>query len=261
MKKARVAVIMFPGNNCEVETREVLRLIGCESEILRWNEDPKIISSYDGYVLPGGWSYEDRVRAGVIASKNTIMNLIKERAAAGMPVLGICNGAQVLIESGLVPGITGGVDMALAPNSNPRLEGFYCTWVNLRVCKRKENAFNKYFEDGQVVQMPIAHAEGRFTTIDKHIAHALEEQGLIAFVYCDNEGDASEEFPVNPNGSMMNIAALTNKEGNIMAIMPHPERASFNRQVPGFQGALQESSSGFTPIKIFESMRDYILEK
>lgn len=261
MSKPKVAVILFPGLNCEIETRDVLRFVGCESDIIRWNEDPSIVNSYDGYVIPGGWSYEDRVRAGVIASKNKIMIEIAKRVKDGAPVLGICNGAQILVETGLAPGITGKPDIALAPNKNPRINGYYCTWVYLKVRKDKETAFNKFFEDGQVLRIPIAHAEGRFTTKDAHILHEIEKKGLISFQYCDDEGDVSDEFPINPNGSTYGIAALTNVQGNVMAMMPHPERASFNRQVPGFVGTMEQAEKGFDPIKIFESMRDYILER
>ena len=258
MKKSRIAVIQFPGLNCEDETRKVLQDCGMAADIIRWTADHEALDSYDGFVIPGGWSYEDRIRAGVLASKNPLLIEIKRRCAKGAPVLGICNGAQVLVEAGLVPGLSEEGDVALAPNKNPVIRGYYCTWTWVRVRKGKETAFNRRFKEGQVFQIPIAHAEGRFTAEDPAVFTLLERKGHIALQYCDPQGRIIDAFPVNPNGTMLNIAALTNGEGTALAIMPHPERASYRRQVPGFAGDFKAGESAAPARAIFESMRDYL---
>ena len=120
----KIAVILFPGNNCENETARAVESVGMQADIVRWNE-PKHLKEYDGYILPGGWAYEDRIRAGAIAAQDPIIKVIKEEAKSGKVVLGICNGAQILIEAGIIPGLKDKVQMALAPNINPFVSGFY----------------------------------------------------------------------------------------------------------------------------------------
>ncbi len=254
-----VAVIMFPGNNCEEETARACRAAGMQADILRWNTKEDL-GSYDGFVLPGGWSYEDRIRAGVIASKDSVMKTIKKEAAKGKPVLGICNGAQVLIESGLVPGIKDKLQMALASNINPFVSGFYCTWVRIKSTSDKgRSAFTRMTEKSDAIMIPIAHAEGRFTTKEQGLMERLEDSGQLIFRYCDSDGCVSTDFPVNPNGSVMSVAGICNPEGNVLAMMPHPERASWNGQVPGFEArSFKDMSSPGPGMCIFMSMADYI---
>jgi len=255
----KIAVILFPGTNCENETKLVCEKAGMEADIVRWN-DHKNLSDYDGYILPGGWSYEDRIRAGAIASKDSVMDIIKAEAKKGKPVLGICNGCQVLIETGMVPGLdVEKVEMALAHNINPKISGFYCTWINLVDCSKRENAFNLKIQTGDVIPMPIAHGEGRFATNDKELLQKLIDNDQIMFKYCDSEGTADKEFPINPNGSLYNIAGITNKEGNVLAMMPHPERAAWQKQLPGFEAeSYGEMEKPALALKIFESMKEYI---
>lgn len=257
--KGNVAVIMFPGNNCEEETARACRSAGMSADILRWNTKEDL-SSYDGFVLPGGWSYEDRIRAGVIASKDSVMNAIKKEAKKGKPVLGICNGAQVLVESGMVPGVKDELQMALASNINPFVSGFYCTWVRIKnVSARSRCVFTRNIEKGDVMRIPIAHAEGRFTTREAGLVKRLEDSGQVIFKYCDSDGDVARGFPENPNGSVSSIAGICNPEGNVLAIMPHPERASWNSQVPGFKGRSFDDMRAPGPCRgIFVSMADYI---
>ena len=124
--------MQFPGSNCEAETRDALRAVGAEPEIVRWNVPLETWERFEGFVLPGGFSYEDRVRAGAIAAKHAVLDAVAAAADAGRPVLGICNGAQVLVEAGLVPGIEPGhVEVALAANAAPEWHGYYCDWVHL----------------------------------------------------------------------------------------------------------------------------------
>jgi phosphoribosylformylglycinamidine synthase len=160
------------------------------------------------------------------------MDKVSELARGGKPVLGICNGAQVLVESGLIPGIHWEkVDLALAPNVMADREGYYCNWIHLR----KETSgclwTGGYF-DGEVIPVPIAHAEGRFVTEDEDVLAAMLVNKQVALRYCDASGAIVDSFPVNPNGSVENIAGVCNREGNVLAMMPHPERATWLRQVP-----------------------------
>ena len=230
--KARAAVIQFPGVNCEYETAAAVRSIGLEAGVFRWNEEPALLDDCVGIILPGGFSYQDRIRAGVVAAKDRIMDKVAELARGGRPVLGICNGAQVLVESGLIPGIHWEkVDLALAPNVMADREGYYCNWVYLR--KEKSGCLwtNAYFE-GEIIPIPIAHAEGRFVTEDAGVLAEMKRNDQIALRYCDAAGAVVSSFPVNPNGSVENIAGVSNSEGNVLAMMPHPERSTWLRQVP-----------------------------
>ncbi|RKZ08252.1 phosphoribosylformylglycinamidine synthase [bacterium] len=228
----KVAVIQFPGVNCEYETARAIRTVGLEVGLFRWNEDPAVLDDAVAIVLPGGFSYQDRIRAGVVAAKDRVMDKVSELAAAGMPVLGICNGAQVLVESGFVPGLQWeSVELALAPNIMEDRSGYYCRWVYSRL-EETRTAWTGSFSEGAVIPIPIAHAEGRFVTENEKVLKAMKENGQIVLRYCDSTGVVDGSFPANPNGSMDNIAAACNREGNVVAMMPHPERATWLRQVP-----------------------------
>jgi phosphoribosylformylglycinamidine synthase len=232
--RVRIAVIQFPGVNCEYETARLLEECGMSAPLVRWNQDPDTLAAFDGYVLPGGFSYQDRVRAGAVASRDPVIEAVATGAALGKPVLGICNGAQVLVESGLVTGLADGRSMVgLAPNRMTGRSGYYCRWVFMKVDKSgRETAFTSRFEQGAIVPVPMAHGEGRFTARDPETFALLDEAGQIPFRYCHEDGSPAEGFPDNPNGALADAAALTNEQGNVMAIMPHPERAAWLRQVP-----------------------------
>jgi len=254
--KFKIAVILFPGTNCENETKYVLEKVGFTADIIRWNMDPKIIESYDGYLLPGGWSYEDRIRAGVIAAKGNIIKILTEQDKKGKPILGICNGCQILVESGLVPNLEiEKVEFALAPNHNPKVSGFYCTWVTVK--KKADCAFTKTVSNDPI-NMPIAHAEGRFVTTNKDVLEQLNQNGQIVFTYTDSSGKEIKDFPVNPNGSVQNIAGIANKRGNVLAMMPHPERASFGKQLKTCMDSFEDGEAFAPAVKIFESMKKYL---
>ncbi|HLC95782.1 MAG TPA: phosphoribosylformylglycinamidine synthase I [Candidatus Nanoarchaeia archaeon] len=249
----KIAVIYFPGTNCEQETKRACEAAGLKADVIRWNA--KELESYAGYILPGGWSYEDRIRAGVIASKDRILDAIREGAEQGKVVLGICNGCQILVESGIIPLLAEQAQMALAPNINPFISGYYCTWVKIKNSSKKETAFNSVMEDDEVLSIPVAHGEGRFTTKDTALVNELIDHDQLLFRYCDAAGKIIDKFPVNPNGSMINIAGICNKQGNVLAMMPHPERATWQRQVPTYH----EEGDGPGPgIKIFESIKEYL---
>lgn len=235
--RGRVAVILFPGTNCEEETLRAARLADMDAELVRWNQ-PLDSRAFDGYIIPGGWSYEDRVRAGAIAAHDDIMVTVATEAAAGKPVLGICNGAQVLIETGLVPGYGDGPAMALAANNR----GYRCTWVYLRLqVVPGRTAFTSAFSEGDVFTLPVAHGEGRFVADSAEVLERLAAQQQIPFIYARADGEAATEFPDNPNGSVHAAAAICNAAGNVLALMPHPERASWWWQHPP-----QERPAGFT---------------
>ncbi len=227
MKTPRIAILSFPGNNGEVESMRVIRRNGMEPVYFRWNDDHAKLKDVDGYFIPGGFSYEDRGRSGMVAARDPLMDFIRGEAAAGKVVIGICNGAQVLVESGLIPNAQG-LQMCLARNAIQTPDGVKGTpllseWVWItRSCKRGRCA--TAFWDG-VMQIPIAHGEGRFTTNDKNLIAELQKNDQIAFRYCDAGGNVSEDPSITPNGSMLAIAGICNPAGNVIALMPHPERA------------------------------------
>jgi phosphoribosylformylglycinamidine synthase len=205
-----------------------------EASIVRWNRVDVDYSGFDGYILPGGFSYEDRVRGGAIAASEPVMGLLMEQAAAGKPVVGICNGAQVLVECGLVPGIERcRVDLALAANKGMGRDGYYSNWVFLKATSERRTAITCGIEPEEVLPLPIAHSQGRFTSSDNDMMKKLDASGQIVLRYCRADGSTAEGFPDDPNGSDFQAAAISNPEGNVVAMMPHPERAAWLRQVPG----------------------------
>lgn len=244
----KIAIIQFPGSNCESESLRAIKQAGMEAEEFFWNRDYRDLENFDGYFIVGGFSYEDRSRSGIIASLDPLMNYLKPQVEKGKPVLGVCNGAQILVETGLVPGLKNyALGMALAENW--RLKngvvvgtGFYNTWVHIKQSvPSNSNAFTRHLKNGEFIRVPIAHGEGRFIIPDELLAEMIDNH-QTAFRYCDEAGNISPEFPTNPNGAQYNLAAVTNSKGNVMAIMPHPERTDFGQPV-------------------FTSMREYIQEK
>ena len=267
-KKPNIAVIYFPGNNCEEESLNAVVASGMDGRIVRWNQR-KGMEKYDGFIIPGGWGYEDRIRAGIIMAKDPVFNIIKREAENGKPVLGICNGAQALVECGMIPGLKNKVEMALAPNINPFISGYYCTWVHIKSAEAKNRcSFTSFTEKDEVIPIPIAHGEGRYITRNNELIGKLIKNKQIVFRYSTKDGKIEDIFPTNPNGAMHNIAAICNKKGNVMAIMPHPERASFIRQLPDsaelknkFAGNMTAMEDPALSLHIFESMKKYVEEE
>jgi phosphoribosylformylglycinamidine synthase I len=232
---SRVAVVQFPGVNCEAETARALERAGLEVEVFRWTRPARELAAYDAYVLPGGFSWQDRVRAGALAAKDPMLDELAARAADGAPVLGICNGAQVLVEAGLVPGNGRGgsaeaVELALARNRMPERTGYYTCWAWCRI-EDSPCVFTRGLEPGTRLPLPVAHGEGRFASAKKGRVQALAEAGQAPLRYCKPDGALAEAFPDNPNGSEAAVAALCNTRGNVLALMPHPERAASLGQV------------------------------
>ena len=227
---ASIAIIQFPGSNTERETLMACNRVGLNPVEFLWNGPAEKLSVFDGYVIVGGFAYEDRSRAGVIAALDPIMKQIKIEADKGKPVLGICNGAQILVESGLVPGLENHrVGIALTDNKRVKNNhcigvGYYNTWANLQLTTPSDRcAFTRHLITGDWINVPLAHGEGRFIVPDKLLEKMISNDQTV-FRYCDNDGNIVDEFPTNPNGSMHNLAAVCNAQGNVMAIMPHPER-------------------------------------
>ena len=226
--RPKIAVIQFPGSNTELETIAAIERNGMIPISHLWNEPSSNLELCDGYIIVGGFSYEDRSRSGIIASLDPVMSTVKKQALTGKPVLGVCNGAQILVESGIVPG-NNGFDTIVSLSENKRVKsgqvvgtGYYNTWCYLKSNKESVSAFVDKSDNG-LLHVPIAHAEGRFM-MDKKLQEIVETANLAVYHYCNEDGVIINDFPVNPNGSIDNIAALGNVAGNVMAIMPHPER-------------------------------------
>ncbi len=220
--KPKVVVVSFPGNNCEVESIRAINRNGMEAVPFRWNDDTSKLTDIDGYFIPGGFSYEDRGRSGMVAGRDPLLDFIKLEAAKGKVVIGNCNGAQILVESGLIP-LNQGLRMSLARNTiGGEGVGFLNEWVWITPTCAQDRCATSNWKGA--MHMPMAHGEGRFTTRDKDVIKELKEKNQIAFSYCDAEGNVSEDPIVTPNGSLFAIAGLCNPEGNVIALMPHPER-------------------------------------
>jgi phosphoribosylformylglycinamidine synthase len=253
---SEVAVIQFPGVNCEYETVRVLESVGLSARVVRWNAGASVFGSAAAIILPGGFSYQDRIRAGVVAAKDEVADSILEAVEKGIPVMGICNGAQILVETGAVPGFKpGAVDLALAPNRMPDRSGYFGTWVRLKKGPA-QCLFTEFMQslsdDHGTLPIPTAHAEGRFVTGSETTAGRLRDGEGVALVYASPDGERAVAFPDNPNDSMLSIAGVTNPRGNVLALMPHPERASWLHQVPaGVGGAWARRRLDSTADRLF----------
>jgi phosphoribosylformylglycinamidine synthase len=206
----KFGVIVFPGSNCDHDAYHVIsKHVGQPVDFV-WHKETNL-NQYDAILIPGGFSYGDYLRAGALAKFSPVMSAVKEFAKSGRFVFGVCNGFQILCEAGLLPG-------ALIRNSGLH---FVCRHVNVRV----ENAATPYtseLEKNEVLSIPIAHAEGNYVCDDQTFAE-LESNNQIIFRYCDEAGKTTDES--NPNGSRSNIAGISNEKGNVLGMMPHPERA------------------------------------
>jgi phosphoribosylformylglycinamidine synthase len=205
-----VAVVTFPGSNCDYDCYKALRdLVGVDATYV-WHRE-RSLGDADAVVLPGGFSYGDHLRAGAIARLSPVMEAVAAFAAAGGPVLGICNGFQILCEAGLLPG-------ALVRNDSRQFRG---ETVRVRV-ENADSRFTRDYAIGSILRLPIAHGEGGYVA-DEATLDRLEGEGRVAFRYVDADGRASDA--ANPNGSARGIAGILNDAGNILGLMPHPERA------------------------------------
>ncbi len=205
----RVGVIVFPGSNCDADVQWAVEQVGGQAEFV-WH-GAESLDGFDAVILPGGFSYGDYLRCGAIARFSPIMAEVTRFAGAGRPVLGICNGFQILTEAGLLPG-------ALRRNAGLK---FLCRPVHLRV-ENVRTPWTKGLARGEVLRLPIAHGEGNYYASPEELAE-LKERGQVVFRYATPDGKVTPE--ANPNGSVGNIAGVCNREGNVVGMMPHPERA------------------------------------
>jgi phosphoribosylformylglycinamidine synthase I len=223
----KVGIAVFPGSNCERDVQHVLsNILNLHADFI-WHTKDRI-SGYDAMIIPGGFSYGDRLRAGVIAAHSPITNEVKRMAKDGLPILGICNGFQILVESCLLPG-------ALMMNNSLN---FVCRWTTIKVQNNK-TPFTNCFKKNQKIRIPVAHGEGRYV-VDNQLLKDLKKKNQIVLRY----------FKDDPNGSSDLIAGICNEEGNVMGMMPHPERGS--ERLLSIEGS---SDSG---ILIFRSLITYL---
>ncbi|MFJ7669237.1 phosphoribosylformylglycinamidine synthase subunit PurQ [Lysinibacillus sp. NPDC097195] len=198
----KFAVLVFPGSNCDIDMYHAIKdELGEEVEYV-WHAETDL-SGFDGILVPGGFSYGDYLRCGAMANQSNIMAEVKKAADAGKPVLGVCNGFQILTEAGLLPG-------ALLRNKNLK---FMCRTIQLKV-ENNNTLFTNHYEQGQVINIPIAHGEGNYYC-DEETLQKLKDNNQIVFTYSGE----------NPNGSLADIAGIINERGNVLGMMPHPERA------------------------------------
>jgi len=207
----KVGVIVFPGSNCDRDCFYVVKEVLKEEVSYVWHQEDAL-DEFDCLILPGGFSYGDYLRAGAIARFSKVLNSVKKFADKGKIVIGICNGFQVLLESGLLPG-------AMLRNKNTH---FICRYVYVRV-ESNRSPFTNLCREGQVLKIPIAHNEGNYYIENSRLSE-LKSNKQVVFRYCDKEGKVSLDS--NPNGALYNIAGISNREGNILGMMPHPERCS-----------------------------------
>jgi len=223
----KASVIVFPGSNCDRDAAVALEAAMGKAPVMVWHGDSELPNS-DLIVLPGGFSYGDYLRSGAMAAHSPVMREVVRRAKGGTPVLGICNGFQVLTESGLLPGV-------LMRNATLR---FICKDVRLKV-ERNDTIFTRRYAKGEVVRFPIAHKDGSYFA-DEDTLDRLEGENLVAFRYCEASGAVTEA--ANPNGSRRNIAGIYNETGTVLGMMPHPERL------------IDDALSGTDGVKMFASL-------
>ncbi len=222
----RFGVVVFPGSNCEQDCYYAAQLIGEQVSYI-WHQE-RNLSNYDCVILPGGFSYGDYLRTGAVAQYSPVMESILSFASKGRLVIGICNGFQILLEAGLLPG-------AMLQNRDLK---FICKSVYVKI-ENNTSLFTSKTLRHEIVQIPIAHNDGNYYVDDEQL-NAMKENNQIVLKYCDLQGNITEE--ANPNGSRDNIAGIVNEKGNVFGLMPHPERA------------MEESLGSSSGRKIFESI-------
>lgn len=225
----RSAVVVFPASNCDQDVARALEKVTGTAPHMVWHAD-STLPEVDLIVLPGGFSYGDYLRCGAMAAKTAIMADVIRRAGAGTHVLGICNGFQILLETGLLPG-------AMLPNANVH---FVCRDVHLKT-ERTDTAFTRHYERESLLRIPVAHHEGNYFASDQ-VLNDLEGNGQIVFRYADENANITED--ANPNGARRNIAGLINDRGNVLGMMPHPERA------------VDDAHGGIDGLPLFRSLLD-----
>ena len=265
----RICIIRVGGTNCDRETKRSIEDLGAKADVwhLSMLVKKKALHEYDGLIIPGGFSFGDYVRAGAILAKSLTVKLgaeLERFIDEGKPILGICNGFQVLVESGLLPGFDGisrYPEAALATNVPI---GYRCRWVYLRHENSGKCIFTSEIPRGKVLRIPIAHAEGRFIfpkDRERRLLDRLVENDQLVLRYCSEDGSPADgRYPDNPNGSLYDIAGICDSSGTIFGLMPHPERAFYGWQLPDW--TRMEKPPEFADGKmIFSSMIEYIARR
>jgi phosphoribosylformylglycinamidine synthase len=251
LQDIRVCVMRVGGTNCDAETQRALQELGVQADVRHLNELAKQgdLLSYQALVFPGGFSYGDYVRSGAIFARMLTAKLGKQLASFiddNRPILGICNGFQILVEEGLLPGFdskSGYPEASMATNIP---QGFKCEWTYLRNENKGNCIFTSRISQDKVLRLPIAHGEGRLLfpkEKEQQLLQKMLDQDMVVLRYCNKNGQPADgKYPVNPNGSLYDIAGICNKEGTIFGLMPHPERAFYWWQQPDWtsQQAMQQ---------------------
>ncbi|MDP8260480.1 MAG: phosphoribosylformylglycinamidine synthase I [Candidatus Gygaella obscura] len=264
MKIPKVLVIRTAGTNCDVETSFAFKLCSCRVDLLHINKlvrSKTLINKYNIIALPGGFSYGDDIAAGKILSNELRYKLKKELknfVSRGGLIIGICNGFQVLIKSGLLPGSRNMVQEAtLTVNDSNKFED---RWVYLKSSSSSGKASRCVWTKGlsEVIYLPVAHGEGKFVAKNKTVLRTLEKNNQIVFRYCNGSGKAGV-YPANPNGSVLDIAGICDTTGRVLGLMPHPERHIFNTQHPRWtrnRGNVEPDG-----LKIFKNAVNYLKKR
>ncbi len=269
LQDMKICVMRVGGTNCDAETQRAFCELGARAETRHLNELAKQrnLLDYNVLVFPGGFSYGDYVRSGAIFARMLTAKLGKELRTfidQNRPILGICNGFQILVEEGLLPGFEGPSvypEASLAANIP---QGFKCRWVYLKNENRGNCIFTNKIPQGKVLRIPIAHGEGRFlfpNENEKQLLQRLYDNDMIVLRYCNKDGQVADgKYPTNPNGSIYDIAGICNREGTIFGLMPHPERAMYWWQLPDWTS--QQSMPQYGDGKLmFESLLGHLAKK
>jgi phosphoribosylformylglycinamidine synthase subunit PurQ / glutaminase len=265
----RVCVMRVGGTNCDAETKRAFQELGVQAETLQVNELIKRhnLLEYNVLVFPGGFSFGDYVRSGVIFARHLSAHLGKEMemfVEEGRPILGICNGFQILVEYGLLPGFENISTYPEATLTTNEPAGFKCKWVYLKQENQGNCAFTTAVPKGKTIRLPIAHGEGRLLfpkEKEDELLKKLIDEDMLVFRYCNKDGDpANGKYPANPNGSFYDIAGICNQEGNIFGLMPHPERAVYWWQQPDWTSQPNSLQYGEGKL-IFQSIIDKLVKK
>ena len=267
----KVAVLRIEGTNCEEETYRAFKKLGADAEKVHLkqllgmdvtDDEKRDLKDFDTVMIPGGFSAGDYIRAGAIFGarlKSGLGEELKSFVKTGKPVLGVCNGFQVLVESGILPSLNGKItdvpEAALETNDSNKFE---CRPTLLKVENNSKCVFTKEYEKGETVLFPSAHAEGKFVVDSEEKIEKLKDNGQIIFTYTNPEG-TTPGYPWNPNGSLGDIAGICNPEGNVLGLMPHPERVFDKYTNPDWTRKAEEHSKGDGKL-IFESVIKYIEE-
>ena len=262
----KVCVLRVGGTNCDAETKRSLVELGVQAEIVHANEiiSHQNLMEYNAVVFPGGFSYGDHVRAGVIWAKRILARLGEELKAFiedNRPILGICNGFQVLVEAGVLPGFEGISPYPEAALATNLPSNYNCRWIHIKHENKGNCIFTRNIHKDKVFRIPVAHSQGRFMFTkgkEKQYLTRLYKNDQLVFRYCDKNGEYAEgRFPTNPNGSFHDIAGICNPEGTIFGLMPHPERAFYWWQQPDW--TKQEKMHQYGDGKlIFEGLVNYL---